>query len=477
MTSLDLGFDLGTSVTKVVGLGGNGAHVADFSVPTTWKDLGAGCFERDAQSAVSDVEELLVQVSEAAGPSVNVRSIGFTSMAESGVLVDEQGCAQSPIIAWHDPRGDTQAAALPPGIGDQFSARTGLPVDHVATFFKLAWMRDEGMSLKGLQWLSVPEFVVMRLGGDRVAELSLMGRTGLLDVHTLAPWTPALDHLGVDESFVPRFVGAGTPAGSVRSNHPVTAVRGAVLTVAGHDHAVAAAATGCGRIGATLDSFGTAEAYVSATPRVPSPRMVDELCALGICTYPHVVRGTTALIGGTRTGLVLKRVQSILGAEHDPARTELDRCASELPAGSVTDVEVTGYGMADHDVTVSLASDGPTPARVWRAAIDGGTQAGAAVLDRLRDHGVPVHRLVVAGGWSRMPSVMAARRSLADLVERSTLDQAGTHGAARFARWAASGAAGPYGDRRPPADWFDDSPSTGGPTTPTTRHPWIQEPS
>jgi sugar (pentulose or hexulose) kinase len=425
-TIVDLGFDLGTTVTKVTALADDGARVLDLAVSTEWRDIGEGRFERDPAAVVADVEILLADVVRSLDHDIQVRSIGFTSMAEAGVLVDASGRDQCPVIAWYDPRGTEQAAALPTDLAHEFPARTGLPVSHVATFFKLAWLRAAGLDLHGLQWLSVPEYVILHLGGHRVAELSMLGRTGLLDVHTNRPWAPALMHLGTDESLVPQIVAAGQPAGTVRDDHPVAAVRGAVLTVAGHDHAVAAAATGCGEAGSALDSFGTAEAYVTAATHVPDPDTVRHLCLHGISVYPHVVRGATGFIAGTRTGLVLKRVQRLLGAEHDPARTELDRAASALPAGSVPDVKVTGYAMSDLEVSIALTSDGHTPAHVWRAALDGGTAVGSALLNRLRGAGIPVDRLVVAGGWSRMPSVLDARRQLARVVEVARVDQPGT---------------------------------------------------
>lgn len=451
---VDLGFDLGTTVTKVTALAVDGSPCGDLSIPTQWHALGHGRCERDPAEVVGAVENLLGGISAVLGPGTTIRSIGFTSMAEAGVLVDVDGTDRSPVIAWHDPRGADQAAELSPDLNDAFPAYSGLPVSHVASLFKIAWMRENGLDLRGLQWLSVPEYAILRLGGRRVGELSLLGRTGLLDIHTNQPWAPALKHLGVDTSFLPDIVGAGTPAGTVRGDHPVAAARGAVLTVAGHDHAVAAAATGCGVPGSALDSFGTAEAYVAAAGHVPDPNTVRELCLHGISVYPHVVRGVTGFIGATRTGLVLQRVQRALGAEHEPARSELDRAALALPEGSASDVRITGYAMSDSEVSIGLFSDPHTPAHIWRAAIDGGTAHGQRLLGRLRDAGVQVDRLVVTGGWTHMAAILAARRRLAPTVEVSPLEQAGTHGAARIASWAAGAEDGTGGDRRPPASWF-----------------------
>lgn len=456
MTTVDLGFDLGTTVTKVSAVSEDGTHLLDRSVATAWRESGQGRVERSAASVAEAVEQLIADAASALGPGVTVRSIGVTSMAEAGVLVDADGRDRSPVIAWYDPRGAEQAAALPAALADAFPARTGLPVSHVATLFKLLWLREEGLDLAGLQWLSLPEWVILRLGGRRVAELSLLGRTGLLDVHTSLPWEPALTHLGVGVGvgLLPEIVAAGTPAGTVRADHPVAAVRGAVLTVAGHDHAVAAAAAGCGEPGSALDSFGTAEAYLASASTVPDPGTVRDLALSGISVYPHVVRGSTGFIGGTRTGLVLKRVQRVLGAEHEPARSALDLAALALAPGETAGVTVTGYHMGDRDVGIHLGSEAHTPAHVWRAALDGGTARGRELLEQLRGAGAGVDRLVVAGGWTRMRSVLAARRDLAPVVEVAGVEQPGTWGAARFGAWAALHGTDAGPDRRPPAAWF-----------------------
>lgn len=452
---VDLGFDLGTTVTKLTALREDGSRAADLSVATRWDELGEGRAERDPRVVVAAVEELVARAASTVGGGrpLRIRSIGFTSMAEAGVLVDADGRAHSPVIAWFDPRGEAQAAALDPDVALEFPTRTGLPVSHVASVFKIAWLRDQGVDLHGLQWLSLPEFVILRLGGRRVAELSLLARTGFLDIHTGGLYLPALKHLGVHESLVPELVGAGTPAGRVRDDHPVVAARGAVLTVAGHDHAVAAAAAGSAATGSAMDSLGTAEAFLVASAHMPAPEVVGRLSGHGVSVHPHVVHGTTGLLAAMRTGLVLKRVLRLLGAEDDTGRARVDR-ESLAHRDDRSDIDVSGFAMGDHDVVVTLRGDSPTPGRVWRAALDHSTEHAAVLLASLGAAGVPIERLVLAGGWSRMPSVVDARRALAPTVEVAPMEQPGPLGAALFGRWAAVHADRARADQRPPADYF-----------------------
>ena len=91
---------------------------------------------------------------------------------------------------------------------------------------------------------------------------------------------------------------------------------------------------------------------------------------------------------------------------------------------------------------------------MWRAALDHSTAHASGLLSHLGAAGVPIDRLVLAGGWSRMPSVLDARRTLAPVVEVAPISQPGPRGAALFGRWAATHGATTATDSRPPAAYF-----------------------
>ncbi len=330
-TPVDVGVDLGTTVTKAVALDGAGRVLARASLATAWERPRPEWCERDPADAVSTVDRLLADVVAAAG-DVQVRSVGFCSIAETGALVEADGHAVTRLLAWHDPRGGRQAAALEPSLAAELPSRTGLSVSSVASLFKLLWWRDEaGVDLSGLQWLGLPELVCAGLGAPLFAERSMLGRTALWDIHDEAPYAAALEVLGTGADLVPPRVAAGAALGRVRGDHPVERARGAVLTVAGHDHLVAAAALGAGGVGSLCDSMGTAEALVAAVSVPPSPHVVAALVARGLSVYPHVVDSTTCLLGALRTGLVLGRTLDTLGATTIEQRVAFD---AAMPAGT-----------------------------------------------------------------------------------------------------------------------------------------------
>jgi sugar (pentulose or hexulose) kinase len=456
--TVDVGVDLGTTVTKAVALDGARRVVARASLPTPWERPRAEWCERDPADAVTTVDRLLADLVRVAG-DVQVRSIGFCSIAETGALVDPDGRAVSRLLAWHDPRGGHQAAGLDPGLAGMLPSRTGLAISSVATVFKLLWWREEaGLDLRGLQWLGLAELVCHGLGAGRFAERSMLGRTALWDIHDEALFEPALEVLDAGPDLVPPRVAAGAALGRVRADHPVEQARGAVLTVAGHDHLVAAAALGAGGVGSLCDSMGTAEALVAAVGAPPPPLVVAGLVSRGLSVYPHVVDSTTCLLGALRTGLVLGRALDNLGATTIEQRLAFD---ARAPSGTIAaDVTVEGLDMADDHVTVAWP-DGTDPYAAWAGVLGRTREVVASEVAAMRAVGVPVDEVVVTGGWAHLPSVAASRRGIAARTHHVTMEEPGTTGAALFARWAATRhpeGSDPTGHDAPQAGWFTDPP-------------------
>src|SRR6478609_5849306 len=455
-TTVDVGVDLGTTVTKAVALDDARRVVARASLPTPWERPRAEWCERDPVDAVATVDRLLADLVRVAG-DVQVRSIGFCSIAETGALVDTDGTCVSRLLAWHDPRGGRQAATLDPSLAAVLPSRTGLAVSSVAALFKLLrWREEAGLDLAGLQWLGLPELVCHGLGAGRFAERSMLGRTALWDIHDETVYGPAFEVLDAGPDLVPPRVAAGAALGRVRADHPVERARGAVLTVAGHDHLVAAAALGAGGVGSLCDSMGTAEALVAAVVAPPPPRVVAGLVSRGLSVYPHVVDSTTCLLGALRTGLVLGRALDTLGATTIQQRLAFD--AGARPGVEPADVTVEGLDMADDHVSVGWP-EGTDPLAAWAGVLARTREVVASEVAAMRAVGVPVDDVVVTGGWAQLPSVRASRVGIGARTHHVTMEEPGTTGAALFARWAATrhpAGSDPTTHEAPQARWFTD---------------------
>jgi sugar (pentulose or hexulose) kinase len=440
-TEILVGLDLGTTSSKAIARDVRDRQVALVEGATPWTTVSSGT-QTTPESlftlAVSLLTDVVHLAEEHTGP-VRVVGVGVAGLGESGVLLDATGEPCAPVIAWFDKRGrweleqaGTRSAFLP----EQFSRRTGLPWDCQASFAKLLWLQSAGVTLtRAHRWLSVPEWVIHRLGGHLVREASLASRTGLIDQATGSVWNEGLDAAGIPASLLPPPALAGTATGTLRSGHLPPSFRGAVLTVAGHDHPVAA--VGVGAVGADelFNSSGTADVIARSLPGVLHDDERELLVRAGLSAGAHVIPGTTLLLGGVRGGLLLRRILGALGAARSPERERLDLSAlevGELPAG----LEVSGAGPTGDDVVLRLRDD-VTPAHVWAAATRytaAETGALIATVERI----VGSHRRAVAsGGWTRMESVRAAKRRLIHHLEFSDLREPGVIGAALLAGKAA----------------------------------------
>ncbi len=220
---------------------------------TPWTTVDGGT-ETTAPTMLGLAVELLgraVQAAEQRVGRVQVLGVGVAGLGESGVLLDDASQPCAPVIAWFDQRGARQVqqvGAQTAILADQFARRTGLPWDCQASMAKLLWLQSTGLALTPAhRWCSVPEWIVHRLGGCLIREPSLASRTGLVDQATGALWQEDVSAAGLPTTLLPPPVSAGVAAGSLQYAGLPLSLQGAALTVAGHDHPVAA--IGAGAVG------------------------------------------------------------------------------------------------------------------------------------------------------------------------------------------------------------------------------------
>jgi sugar (pentulose or hexulose) kinase len=399
---LVLGLDAGTTAIKAAAFDADGNQVAQGRSPTPWRAVPTG--------AEADPDELLEAAVAAAREAVaaagggRVVAVGISGMAETGVLLDADGRPVLPAIAWHDARGQAEAARLAADLPD-FPTRVGLPASPLCTAVKYRWMRDHlPATARGVRWLNVAEWIVAGFGGEPVAELSLASRTGFYDLHARAPWDAALEWAGAPAGLVGEAVPAGTPMGRVSDALPEA--RGAVLTVGGHDHLSAAVGAGAAGEGDVLNSCGTAEAFVRAVAPLP-PDRVAQAVAGGISVGWHAAEGRQSLLGAQWSGAALQKVLGLLGIEPDE-RAQIEAAALALEQAGPPRLTLQGIG--DETLTLAGIGGGASPAAAYHAALDAVGAGSAAILGRMAAVAGPARRLVVTGGWAAGEAAQAVKR-------------------------------------------------------------------
>ena len=442
-SSIVVGLDIGTTSSKAVARSASRHATPYVEQSTPWQTNTCGQTETDPNRLVSLAVDLIssaVRAAESAWGPVRVRGIGVTGLAESGVLLDAAGRPAAPVIAWFDHRGGNeieQLAREDPGFAAAFERTTGLPWSSQATLAKLLWLRASGQPAgPASTWLSVPEWIVFALGGDLVREPSLASRTGLIDQGTGQVWPQALAAAGLPARILPEERPAGCPAGHLRHDGVVSCAAGAVLTVAGHDHPVAAVGVGVGP-DELFNSSGTADVLARSIPGTLPEAERQQVVTAGWSLGRHVLPDTSLLLAGVSGGLLLRRVLAALGAEAEPARSVLDHASlsvGDLPAG----LSVSGDGRTQDDVVVRIA-DGASPAAIWTAAVRYTADQARLLLTDIEKVAGPHRRAVAAGGWTQMASVRVAKSAVIDALSFSPVVQPGVTGAALLASYALAG--------------------------------------
>lgn len=447
--ALLLGLDVGTTRMKAVVVDETGAEIASADRPTPWEHSDGG-----AELEAGEVAHLVREVTgDAAAHALAITgerpvALGVTGMGEAGVLTGPDDQPLAPVRAWHDRRADVDLVRAE--LGERaFHQAVGMHLDAQPSLPKLVRLRRDYPATAGAtRFYSIPEWAVRSLGGRPVSELSLASRTGLLDVVSATPWDGARHLLGVD--LLNELVHAGSEAGRAGADAPPE-LRGATLTVAGHDHQAAALTAGGALDGTLFDSLGTAEALLRFTAGPIDRTVVGELAAAHLTAGRTVIPGQWCINLGLSSGFVLERVAGALGSTGRSARAELGRLAADRlesgrePAGAV---EVTIDG---EQVRIHVLADGADPAAVWAAAVLAVAESSRDGLKRIADLVGPHRRVVAAGGWLANPAVRAVKqRQFPGLVMSDALE-AGATGAAYLAGVAhgllprpAPGASGPW---------------------------------
>ena len=449
-----VGVDVGTTMTKAAVVTADGEEVAWGSVPTPWHPVPTG-----AEMAPA---EILGAAGHAIGTALDlappgpVVGLAVTSMAETMALLGPDGAPVAPAVAWHDTRGDDETADLVRVFGGPtFSGRTGLAPSPFCTLVKLAW-RSRHQRSAATCALSVADWVVHALGGERVSEASLASRTGALVLSGRKWWPEALEWAGVPADVFPPVVQAGQLVGrvteqslqafagaSARPAQGLERLLGSALASAGHDHICVAAGTGAIGPGALLDSCGSAEALVRTITPIDEDQL-RRVVGSGLTAGWHTVPDRYSLVGGQSLGLMLGPVLRLLGVDDESLET-FDSAAMGVPPGSLHLVRDNPYANA------SIVGIGPgaSPAPLWNAALEEASEGAARIVRTTELEAGPADELVLTGGWSHLAGLRERKRHLLARSRWPEVVEAGARGAALFGGCAAGVFSGPYAFPKP----------------------------
>jgi xylulokinase/erythritol kinase len=437
---MDIGVDVGTTVTKAVAFDNDGRPVASASRPTRLVRPGVGRFEHDTLSVVASVTDVVREVAGTVGDRPGVLAI--TAQGDGLWLLDSDGTPVRPAISWLDARSSAILERwTTDGVAERVFRRTGNRMFPGASGPLLAAVVAEEPSVVERAGTAAycKDVVMQHLTGVRATDVSdasapfLDPRTNVYDDEALA----ATGLTELRQLLAP--VAAAGPVGELRTSAAGLAL-GTRVSAGPYDLPAAAAGAGVDQTGDALLTVGTTLACQVVTRELP----VDgEPAGLFLGTWlPGVwLRAMPAMVGTA----ALDRVLALVGV----GTGQLPSLLAESPvgAGGVTVlpylseagerapfVDTRARGTIDG---ISLST---TTADLVRATCEGIAYAARHCLEAAGWTG----RVTVCGGGARSNEWT---QILADVLNAplhtASAEQVAARGAVICARRAVDAAVGP----------------------------------
>jgi gluconokinase len=299
---LALAVDVGTSAVRAFIYDADGIGITGVRLRYEWSMSHDGGAEIDPERLVSLVVEAMEVAMAGAGPlSSRVVAVGLTGMWHSLIAVGANDAPVTPLYAWSDTRAGASAERLRGTLDERaFHARTGTVFHPSYLPARILWLREtQPRIVKSIRrWMTIGDYLAMRLFGTAEISISLASGTGVFDQHRLVWDGPLLDALEIRAEELAEITDLDAPARTLRPEIAgrLSALRDVPFFPVIGDGAAANVGSGCMRAEALALSIGT-----SAALRVLAPA-ADIAIPPGLWCYrldrAHVVLGGALSNGG-----------------------------------------------------------------------------------------------------------------------------------------------------------------------------------
>lgn len=202
-----IGYDVGTSGTKAVLCGLDGAVHESAYEPHALTQRGGGWIEQDGADLLHAVNAATAQLLEHSGAqSSEVLAISVSGQMFNTTAVDESGSALTPLISWLDTRATDQAQRIGDlhGPAQQF-ARYGSVLTAKDIVPKVMWLQDEypEVAARAAAFLDCKDFVGAGLTGQIATDLHGASAYYLFDIERHTWNRPMAESLGLNPAQLP----------------------------------------------------------------------------------------------------------------------------------------------------------------------------------------------------------------------------------------------------------------------------------
>jgi xylulokinase len=458
MTTYLLGIDVGTTGSKALLIGADGAVKASATTEYPMFTPQPLWAEQDPvhwwAATVTSIQRVL---NEGGLEPMQVAGVGLTGQMHGLVLLDARGVVLRPCIMWNDQRTAAQCAAITQKVGaERVLQLTGNPVLPGFTAPKLVWVREhEPEVYKRIATVLLPkDYVRYHLTGGFFGEVSDASGTSLFDVGRRRWSDEMLEALDVPREWLPEVtespvVSARVNAGAARESG---LLEGTPVVGGGGDQAAQAVGTGIVTEGVVSVTIGTSGVVFAAsdTYRVEPEGRLHAFC--------HAVPGTWHLMGVMLSaGGSFRWYRDALGDLERIRADESGQDAYDLLTEAAAKAPPGCEGLLFLPYLSGERTPYPDPnargvffgltlrhgkAHLTRAVLEGVTYGLRDSLELMRVLGLSIEQVRASGGGARSP---LWRQILADVFDTEIVTVNVTEGAAYGAALLAGVGAGVYG--------------------------------
>lgn len=444
MTDIILGIDIGTASTKVIAFDASGAEVAAASRPYGLLTPRPGWVEQDAELVWRALLEALTEARQRL-PGRRIVALALAAQAGSIIPADARGVPVHPMITWLDRRTDDLVARWrQDGTAERIRQLSGWHPFPGLPLPVIAWLRRErpDIHVRARRYLGAADFLIGRLTGQFATDLSAACEMLLVGAET-GEWDAELCAIGgVDPAMQATLGWAGRPIGPITPE--VAAITGlpaeTLVAAGGGDQPCACLGMGMLAPGRVALATGTAWVITGITA---SRRVADAPPTMDLSFHAAPERWTVSqFLGGFGATVDWWLAQTWQPADPTQAQpikalyAHLNAALAESAPGShgLLFTPLSGPSQLPGAVPGGMLAGlqlAHTRADMARAILEGCGFEVRWALDQLRESGLPVSELWIAGGASASP---VWPQILADISGAPIV-------LADYANWAALGAA------------------------------------
>lgn len=211
-------FDMGSTLVKGI-LMDEGLKVCAEAIREVTTYYEATRIEQEPSAWYEAFCAICQQFAEHLGADGQVTAVVMSGQMQDTIVLDEKLEAVGRAILYSDGRAGAQAQALGDLLGmTEMTAVTGNLLDGSLPLAKLLWLREEQPERYGRMTkvvFSAKDYIIARLTGQAVTDLTTAATTGLLDIKTHCWRTDWLEAAGLSPTLMPRLARAEQQVGTI----------------------------------------------------------------------------------------------------------------------------------------------------------------------------------------------------------------------------------------------------------------------